>query len=293
MSRVVVVGSVNADTSLHVERIPGPGETVAATSSHVSAGGKGANQACAVVRAGAPCLIVGAVGTDQAGDMLTAELDRRGVVLEELSRLPDVQSGGATVLVDSSGENCIVIVGGANAALAPAQVTAALDRTSDVGVVLTQGELNVACVEAAAAWAAAADVRFVHNLAPYRAATAELLAVCDPLVVNEHEAAQLAAELGRPSDDVDDLLALLQTHCRSVVITLGDAGAAYSSAAGTGRRASAQVTVVDTTGAGDAFVGAAVASLLTDDDLGRACEAGVAAGAVAVQHPGALPASVG
>ncbi len=289
MSRIAVVGSVNADTSLHVERIPSPGETVAALSSHVSAGGKGANQACAVARAGADCLLVGAVGTDQAGEMLTAELGRRGVALEELLRLPDVESGGAMVLVEDSGENCIVIVGGANAALTAEQVTAGLARTSDVGVVLTQGELSVACVEAAATWSAAAGVRFVHNLAPYRSAAPELLAICDPLVVNEHEAAQLAAELGSTTDDVDELLALLQQHSRSVVITLGGAGAAYSSGAGTGRRASAKVTVVDTTGAGDAFVGAAVASLLIDDDLGRACEAGVAAGGAAVQHPGALP----
>lgn len=289
MSRVAVVGSVNADTSLHVERIPTPGETVAALSSHVSAGGKGANQACAVARAGADCLLVGAVGDDQAGVMLSDELGRRGVGLEELSRLPDVESGGAMVLVDATGENCIVIVGGANAALTAEQVTAGLDRASDVGVVLTQGELSVACIEAAAAWSAAAGVRFAHNLAPYRTASAELLAACDPLVVNEHEAAQLAAELGRPTDDVDELLALLQQHCRSVIITLGGAGAAYSSAVGTGRRASAKVTVVDTTGAGDAFVGAAVASLLTEDDLALACEAGVAAGAAAVQHQGALP----
>lgn len=289
MSRVAVVGSVNADTSLHVERIPSPGETVSATSSHVSAGGKGANQACAVVRAGADCLLVGAVGSDQSGAMLATELGRRGVETEQLRRLPDVESGGATVLVDDTGENCIVIVGGANAALTAEQVTVGLDRTTDVGVVLTQGELSVACVEAAAAWSAAAGIRFVHNLAPYRTASAQLLALCDPLVVNEHEAAQLAAALGSTTENPDNLLTLLQQHCRSVVITLGGAGAAYSSAARTGRRASAKVTVVDTTGAGDAFVGAAVASLLTDDDLARACEAGVASGAAAVQHPGALP----
>ncbi|WP_375425331.1 ribokinase [uncultured Friedmanniella sp.] len=289
MSRVVVVGSVNLDATLQVERIPGPGETVAARAARVSAGGKGANQACAVVRAGAGCLMVGAVGDDQAAVMLTRELEGRGVELDGLMRLPDVQSGGATVLVDDAGENCIVVVGGANAALTAEQVTAGLRQATDVGAVLTQGELSVACVEAAAAWSIAAGVRFVHNLAPYRTVSPELLAVCDPLVVNEHEAADLAAELGSTTEDVDELLALLRGHCRSVIITLGGAGAAYSSPAGSGRRASDKVTVVDTTGAGDAFVGAAMASLLTDDDLARACEAGVASGAAAVQHPGALP----
>lgn len=290
MSAVAVVGSVNADTSLHVARIPGPGETVLALGSRTSPGGKGANQACAVARAGADCLMVGAVGTDAAGQMLVDELTRRGVGLDPLLRLGDVESGGAVVLVDDDGENCIVVTGGANAALTPEQVTAGLDGASDVGLVLTQGELSVACVEAAARWARAAGVRFVHNLAPYRAATPELLGLCDPLVVNEHEGADLAAALGADPDGPEALLALLLEHCPSVVITLGGDGAVYGSAAGTGARASERVAVVDTTGAGDAFVGAAAASLLREDDLGRACAAGVAAGAAAVQHRGAQPA---
>lgn len=289
MSVVVVVGSVNQDVTLHVARIPGPGETVLALATSVSAGGKGGNQACAVARAGVDCLLLGAVGDDAGGEALVQELRRRGVGLPELLRLEGVESGGATILVDEAGENCIVVTGGANAALTPDQVTAGLERAGDVGLVLTQGELSVECVEAAAAWAAAAGVRFVHNLAPYREVSDELLSRCDPLVVNEHEAADLASGLGQPTDDPEALLAGLQQHCRSVVITLGGEGAAYSSPAGRGRQASQRVDVVDTTGAGDAFVGAAVAALLTDDDLGRACEAGVAAGAAAVQHRGALP----
>ena len=289
MSSVVVVGSVNQDVSLHVARIPGPGETVLAQGSTVAPGGKGANQACAVARAGAPCVLVGAVGDDAAGDALTAALGARGVQLEQLLRLPGVESGGATVLVDDAGENCIVVTGGANAALTPEQVTTGLAAVADVGVVLTQGELSAACVEAAADHARRTGVRFVHNLAPYRPVSAELLAVCDPLVVNEHEAADLVAELGGGGGDVAATLALLQERCRSVVITLGGDGAAYSSPAGTGRSAAPRVAVVDTTGAGDAFVGAAAAALLSSDDLGRACEAGVAAGAAAVQHRGAQP----
>lgn len=288
-SAVVVVGSVNADTSLHVPRIPGPGETVLALDSRSSAGGKGANQACAAARAGVRSVLVGAVGTDAAGAMLVDQLSRRGVALDQLLRLPDVESGGATVLVDDAGENCIVVTGGANAALTPEQVTAGLDAAAEVGLVLTQGELDVACVEAAAAWAAAAGVRFVHNLAPYRAVTPQLLGLCDPLVVNQHEAADLAAALGPSPDGTDALLALLTEHCHSVVVTLGGDGAVYASPAGSGRRESPKVDVVDTTGAGDAFVGAAAAALLTDGDLGRACAAGVAAGAAAVQHRGAQP----
>jgi ribokinase len=290
---VVVVGSVNQDVSLHVERIPGPGETVLARESHVAPGGKGANQACAVARSGAACFLVGAVGDDAAGASLAAALAARAVRLDQLLRLPDVESGGATVLVDDTGENCIVVTGGANAALTPEQVRAGLAAVPGAGVVLTQGELSPACVAAAAEYAQQHGLRFVHNLAPYRPVPAELLALCDPLVVNEHEAADLLAGLGGHADDPESALALLQQHCRSVVITLGGDGAAYSSAAGTGRRASAKVAVVDTTGAGDAFVGALTASLLSDDDLGRACEAGVAAGAAAVQHRGALPDPAG
>ena len=289
MSAVVVVGSVNVDISLHVARLPGPGETVLALDSRTSPGGKGANQACAVARAGARSVLVGAVGDDAGGTMLVDQLGRRGVELDQLLRLPDVQSGGATVLVDDAGENCIVVTGGANAALTPGQVTAGLDAATDVGLVLTQGELSVACVEAAAAWASRSGVRFVQNLAPYRQVTPALLALCDPLVVNELEAAALAATLGEQPDGRDAVLALLAGHCRSLVITLGGDGAVYAAADGSGHRPSERVEVVDTTGAGDAFVGAMAASLLTDDDLGRACAAGVAAGAVAVQHHGAQP----
>src|SRR3712207_6933626 len=99
----------------------------------------------------------------------------------QLLRLPDIESGSAMVLVDEAGENCIVITGGANAALAPAQVTAGLDAACDVGLVPTQGELSAPGVEAAAAWARARGVRVVHNLAPFRPVPAHLLAVCDPL----------------------------------------------------------------------------------------------------------------
>jgi ribokinase len=289
MSAVVVVGSVNADTSLHVARIPGPGETVLALASRTSSGGKGANQACAVARAGARSVLVGAVGSDAAGAMLVEELGRRDVELDQLLRLPGVDSGAATVLVDEAGENCIIVTGGANAALTPAQVSAGLDAVPEVGLVLTQGELGVDCVEAAAAWAGAHGVRFVHNLAPYRHAAPDLLARCDPLVVNEHEAADLAAALGAEPEGTEPLLALLAGHCRSVVITLGGDGAVFASPAGSGARRSQRVEVVDTTGAGDAFVGAAAAALLLDADLGTACEAGVAAGAAAVQHRGAQP----
>ena len=287
--RVVVVGSVNLDVSLHVERIPAPGETVAAHSSSVSPGGKGANQACAVARSGVSCTFVGAVGDDAAGGTLRQALQARAVDLDQLLVLPGVESGGATVIVDASGENSIVITGGANAALTPAQVVAALDAVPDAGLVLTQGELAPACVEAAADWSAAHGVRFVHNLAPFRRVPADLLARCDPLVVNEHEAAQLVGELGERAQEPDAMLAVLQRHCSSVLITLGGVGAAWSSPAGTGRHATAKVSVVDTTGAGDAFVGAAAASLVSDGDLARAVEAGVAAGAAAVQHRGAQP----
>jgi len=211
------------------------------------------------------------------------------VQLDRLLRLPGVASGGATVIVDDAGENCIVVTGGANAALTPGEVRSALAALPDVGVVLTQGELSEACVEAAAAFAQQHGIRFVHNLAPYRPVPPELLAACDPLVVNQHEAAQLVTALGGQPGDPVVMLGCLQQHCRSVVITLGGEGAVHSSPVGTGHRTSPRVTVVDTTGAGDAFVGAAAASLLTDDHLGRAVEAGVAAGAAAVQHAGALP----
>lgn len=284
---VVVVGSLNADLQIEVATLPAPGQTVLATGADTRPGGKGANQAAAVALAGGTCWMVGAVGDDEEGRLLTAALDEVGVRTDTVAVLPGTSSGRAVVMVEPDGENAIVVVPGANGEVVPRQVRELTGRVPDVATVLTQAELSPGCVAAASEAAAAAGARLVVNLAPYTALPADVLARCDPLVVNELEAAALGQELTGRSLAGEELLRALLPHTRSVIITLGGAGALYGSAAGQGQVPAPRVAVVDTSGAGDAFVGAATVEMTRTGDLAAACRAGVAAGSAAVQHRGA------
>jgi len=284
---IVVVGSVNQDLHLSLDQLPRPGETVLAAELRDVPGGKGANQAVAVARHHGCCVLVGAVGADETGAALAAALGDAGVDTTHLRSIEGVATGTAVVMVDSHGQNSIVVASGANLALTPDDVVASLERLSPIDCILTQGELSAACIAAAARFAAAHGSRFVLNLAPFVHVTAETLAVCDPLIVNEVEAVATATSLGIGVTDAASLTGRLAPHCRSVITTLGADGATWSTVDAVGTVAAPEVDVVDSTGAGDAFVGAAVAALVGGADLAASCQAGVAAGTLAVQYRGA------
>ncbi|WP_114559264.1 ribokinase [Desertihabitans aurantiacus] len=284
---IIVVGSLNADLQLAVDALPAPGETALATRVENRPGGKGANQASAVALCGGECWMVGAVGDDEDGRLLVTALREAGVRTDAVAVLPEVRSGRAVVMVAPTGENAIVVLPGANSELTASDVRRLVAGLPPAEVLLAQGELPVPCIVAAAEVAAATGARFVLNLAPYVELPLEVLAACDPLVVNEHEAAALGVQLaGQPLED-EPLLDVLVQHTRSVVITLGGAGAVYGSATERGSVPAPRVPVVDTSGAGDAFVGAAAVELSRSGGLAAACRAGVAAGSLAVQHRGA------
>jgi ribokinase len=196
----------------------------------------------------------------------------------------------ALITVSEQGENTIVVVPGANS-LIDAKTAAeriARSATSDT-VLLAQLEIPLDVVKAGAEAVAAADGRFVLNLSPSREVPAGLLALADPLVVNESEASMLA---GVPVDSADQALsaaAVLAQTCRSVVVTLGGDGVVLADDFGVRHFPAERVPVVDTTGAGDAFVGALVAVLAAGEALEPAVQAGIAAGAAAVQYVGAQP----
>ncbi len=286
MKRVLVVGSVNYDLSFRLRRLPSPGETVSASSLMRTPGGKGANQAVAARAAGTTCAIVCVVGVD--GGPLIEQLRDHGVDVSHARCDAGDVTGTAVIMVDESGQNSIVVSAGANALLTPEDVHAAL-AASDGDLVLTQGESPAAVVTAAADAASAAARRFVLNLAPVIPLPSHVIEAADPLIVNESEAIEAAAMLG-----VDmrgrggaDLVRELARHARSVVITLGAEGAIWAASGVVGTSEAARVDVVDTTGAGDAFVGALVAHLAEGRLLGDAVRAGVQAGTEAVQIRGA------
>lgn len=283
MGRIVVIGSYNRDTVLRVARFPQPGETMAATGMERFHGGKGSNQAVAAARAGAEVAMLAAIGADAAGqgalDLWAAE----GIDARHVARDPALPTGEALILVDDAGENEIVIVAGANALLAPPP-RGAFDGTA---LVVAQLETPVATTEAAFAAARAAGATTLLNAAPAQALPESLLAATDILVVNETEAARLAAQDGAPTA----LAAALAPHFRrGVVLTAGASGAVWA-----GRDTpplhlpAPAIRVVDSTGAGDAFIGAFAAALAAGLDEAAAMRRGVVAGALACQRAGAVP----
>lgn len=290
-ARVVVVGSLNVDSTSYVASFPAPGETIRSHGFRVALGGKGSNQAVAAHVAGAAVELVARVGGDAAGDFAVATLDRLGVPTGAIARETDAPTGVAQITVADSGENTIIVTGGANLALTPAVVDAERDRIV-AALVLTQGELPVATIDRLASLAAEAGVRFVLNLAPPAPVSAETLAVADPLVVNEHEARAVGIGADAPDATLDEwrtaAASAVGRVARSVVVTLGAAGAVAASVDGTWAIAAPSVSAVDTTGAGDAFTGTLAAFLAEGRSLEESLRIAVAAGALAVQARGTV-----
>ncbi|GAA4380266.1 ribokinase [Agromyces bauzanensis] len=293
-ARVVVFGSLNVDSTSYVASFPAPGETILSWGFQVALGGKGSNQAVAAHVAGAAVELVARVGADAAGDFAVAALDRFGLPTGAIARETDAPTGVAQITVADSGENTIVVTGGANLALTPAVVDAERDRIAAAVLVLTQGELPVATIDRLAAVADEAGVRFMLNLAPPAGVAPETLAVADPLVVNEHEARAVGIGTDAAVATLEDWRSVAAsaagTVSRSVVVTLGSAGAVAASADGAWSVAAPSVTVVDTTGAGDGFTGTFAAFLAEGLPLSEALRIAVAAGALAVQDRGTVGA---
>jgi ribokinase len=287
VSRVAVIGAVNADYIVRVDRLPQPGETVTGGRLSIRPGGKGANQAHAAARLGADVLLVASVGTDGAADDERAALAADGVDTSGLTASAG-PTGLAVVLVDASGENAIAVAGAANDRLDPATVTERLGGWLDAGsVLLCSLEVPLAAAVGAAGAAAAAGALPLINPAPARPLPPELLrgAILTP---NE-------GELGRMVPGADGEQAavsrLLDCGARAVVVTRGRRGASIFAAAQPPVTIGApSVDVVDTVGAGDAFNGALAWSLACGAPLPAAVTAAAAAGAAACTGTGARDA---
>jgi ribokinase len=267
MGRVLVLGSLNLDLVVSVPRHPAPGETVLGGALRRVFGGKGANQAVAAAAAGAPTAMAGRVGDDDAGRAYLARLRELGVDAARVAVSAGTATGHAIVVVDTSGENAIVVSPGANAEVGEAEAAAA-GELAPGDVLLLQLEVAPGVVAAAARAAAAAGARVVLNLAPYADLPADVLALADPVVVNEHEHGLLRRHAEPPS----------------LLVTSGAAGSRWGS-----RHVAAVpvAEVVDTTGAGDAYCGTLAARLALGDPPETAMRAASAAAAQAVTRLGA------
>ncbi len=287
---VVVIGSINHDRTQYVAALPGAGETAIARREVVGLGGKGANQAVAAARAGARTAMIGAVGDDEEGVSALRVLIDNGVDVGGVRHV-DRRTGLATIAVDAEGENTIIVTSGANAAPLDEERTAQV--VARAAVVVTQGEIPSRMIDTAAALAQRSAVRFVLNLAPFAVLANETLAAADPLVLNESEAGALLRRGVHELADVHEAAQaageIVRRGVRSVVITLGGAGAVVARDASVHHVPALEgADVIDTTGAGDAFVGAMCAALSRGEPLGAAAEWGTIAAGLVVTREGAI-----
>ena len=280
---VLVVGSVNMDMVARSERLPLPGETLVGERFVMAPGGKGANQAVAAARLGAPVVFVSRVGTRQHGEALLQALDSEGVDCAGVVRDPLALPGIAVIMVASvGGENAIVYVPGSNADLSVADVEASHGALQAAAVVVAQLEVPMPVIQRAFELARKTGAITVLNAAPALAVPPALLALTDWLVVNETEAMLMS---GAP-DERRAAQQLLERGPQQVLVTLGAAGVLLCTAAGIEHLPAQIVVAVDTVGAGDTFVGGLATGLQEGRSAVDAVRLGQAAAAIAVSRSG-------
>lgn len=282
-----VIGSINMDVVVEVKRAPGTGETVLGSDYRLHPGGKGANQAVAAARLGAPVDMIGCLGQDAYGKALHEALQREALGLDHLHHV-DTPSGAAFITVERNGQNRIVVAPGANAQLTAERLPSDLERTDWL---LLQLEVPLETVATAARRVRSGGGRVVLNAAPARTLPDTLVEAVDYLVINETEAGVvLAVDPPTHAEDALQLANRLRTKHSTVVITLGAKGSVWSGPAGQGAVDALPVDVVDTTACGDAYVGALVWALSTGQPMWRAVELASANGALTATRAGAQPA---
>ncbi len=287
--RVAILGSLNTDFSMAVRALPQPGETVAGEKLDISCGGKGGNQAVAAARLGANVRFVGRVGGDIFADEALRALEMEGIDVSGIRR-ESMSTGSALILVDSNGENVIAVAPGANGLVETADVETFVAGLQRGDVAVLQFEIPLTTVAEALSRAHAADATTVLNASPVRGVKKSNLPAVDVLVVNAGEAGHLAGIA--VSDKATALSAArrLLSRAASVVVTLGAQGALVVDGSGSTHVKSFPVEVVDSTGAGDAFVGALAYGLGCGLTVTESARLGAAAGAVATTTMGARTA---
>jgi ribokinase len=288
MSNIIVVGSLNADLVVRTPRFPQPGETISGEDLLIIPGGKGANQAVAAARQGASTAMVGRVGNDSFGPELLGNLKQNHVDTSHVQTDTQAATGTAIIVVDATGQNSIVLSPGGNGRVTPADINDV--PFGDYKLLLLQLEIPVEAVLAAAQRAKENGLRVLLNPAPARFLPDELLSLPDFLVPNESELSLLT---DRPVNDIASAESaaktLLERGVQNVIVTLGANGALIVNKHITKHVPSFNVDVVDTTAAGDAFIGGFASALLQEKSIEEAVRYGCACGALAATKFGAQP----
>ena len=279
---IAVVGSAMMDLTAYADVLPEPGQTLAGQLFTTGFGGKGANQAVMAAQCGAEVHFIGKLGKDVFGAAIADNFVKVGIHSEYVDR-SETPTGVAHIWVDGNGENRIIIIPGANHEIEIAKAVEAINTIQDLSVVVAQCEIKQEVTLAAFKAAKARGCTTIFNPAPYQEISAELLALCDWIIPNETEFRELHGEL--PTTD-----AILQSFRpgKNSIVTLGSQGAVYVSADGQLTKVGApKVTAVDTTGAGDAFVGTFAYSLASGKNPEMAMTLGIKVASLSVTKKGA------
>ena len=290
MSEVVVVGSLNMDLVVRAPRLPVPGETVLGGGFSTVPGGKGANQAVAAARLGARTAMIGCVGEDAFGRQLRAGLEVDHVDVSAVRTVPGRSSGVALIVVDDGGRNGIVVVSGANGQLAPEDIDRQARLIASTRVVALQLETPLATVEHAARAAKQQGKIVVLNPAPAQPLPPALIQCADFLVPNEIEAAMLSGLRVESIESATEVARRLRIQgAANVLVTLGERGVVAVTGDGVQHFPARRVQAVDSTGAGDTFVGGFCAALAAGRTVTDAIAFAQAAAAISVTRAGAQP----
>jgi len=288
--RAAFIGALNMDQIVRVPQLPRPGETVLGGDLLRAPGGKGSNQAVAAARLGASVAMIGRVGRDAFGRELSRSLRSVGISTRWV-RACERPTGTALIFVDQRGENAIAVSPGANEQLLPEDMPRRAIAATDVLVAAL--EVPLASIEEAFRVARAAGVRTVLNAAPAQALPGWMLELCDVVICNETELATLVGRVVPLGSEVEAARSLRGFAEQVMVVTLGERGALAVSHDAVVEQPPFAVRVVDTVGAGDAFVAGFVVGRWFDAGIGSALRWGCAAGGLATTRPGAQPSMPG
>jgi ribokinase len=285
---ITVIGSLNMDLVTYVTRLPQTGETIIGEDFRQMPGGKGANQADAIAKLGVPVRMLGGVGPDALGEALLTSLHKDGVDISQIGRFADISTGMATITVDSAGHNCIVVTPGANYRFLPAQLQNRKAALGDSSIIVTQLEIPLETVKYALQAAQEVGKTTILNPAPAVELDDAILASVDILIPNETELELLSgASLHTETDIIAASRRLIDRGVQEVIVTLGEKGCMYVNSERSRSFQAYQVNAVDTTAAGDSFIGGLAVALSEGKTIEEAISFAMAVAALTVTKKGA------